>query len=126
MEMSMSDEMRTPEASNPQPQQPAQQQQFLTDASAITTIYTNVCQCSVTPEELVLDFGLNPKMQQLPNEPVKLTHRIVMNFFTAKRLLGLLANVIQQHENAFGALELDFNRRMRAGRPMMPPPAPSK
>ena len=99
----------------------------MTDASAITTIYTNSCRCSVTPEELVLDFGLNTQMQPTPNEPVKLTHRIVMNFFTAKRLLGLLANVVQQHEITFGALELDFQRRMRGGgRPVMPPPAPSK
>ena len=118
----MSDEIRTPEAN---PQQ-APQQQFMTDASAITTIYTNSCRCSVTPEELVLDFGLNTQMQPTPNEPVKLTHRIVMNFFTAKRLLGLLANVVQQHENTFGALELDFQRRMRGGRPVMPPPAASK
>jgi hypothetical protein len=122
----MSDEMRSPEVTNPQPQQPPQQQQFLMDASAITTIYTNACQCRVTPEELVLDFGLNTQLQPMPNEPVKLTHRIVMNFFTAKRLLGMLANVVQQHENTFGALELDFQRRMRGGRPMMPPPAPSK
>jgi hypothetical protein len=124
--MSMSDEMRTPEASAPQQAQQVPQQQFMTDASAITTIYTNSCRCSVTPEELVLDFGLNTQMQPTANEPVKLTHRIVMNFYTAKRLLGLLANVVQQHENAFGALELDFNRRMRGGRQVMPPPAPSK
>jgi hypothetical protein len=126
--MSMSDEMRTPEASAPQAQQAQQvpQQQFVADASAITTIYTNSCRCSVTPEELVLDFGLNTQMQPTANEPVKLTHRIVMNFYTAKRLLGLLANVVQQHENAFGALELDFNRRMRGGRQVMPPASPSK
>jgi hypothetical protein len=123
-EMSMSDEMRTPETGNPQQGQQVPQQQFVADASAITTIYTNSCRCSVTPEELVLDFGLNTQMTT--TEPVKLTHRIVMNFYTAKRLLGLLANVVQQHENAFGALELDFNRRMRGGRQVMPPAAPSK
>jgi hypothetical protein len=53
-------------------------------------------------------------------------HRIVMNFFTAKRLLGLLANVVQQHENNFGALELDFQKRMRGVRQVMPPAAASK
>lgn len=121
----MSDEMRTPEAANP-PGQPVAQPQFLSDTTAITTIYANTCQCSMLPEELVLDFGLNTKMQPPPNEPVKLTHRIVMNFYTAKRLLGLLANVVQQHENTFGALELDFQKRMRGGRPVMPPPVPSK
>ncbi len=87
--------------------------QFPTDYSSLSTIYTNFCRVSVTPEELVLDFGLNTQMTPTPNEPIKLTHRVVMNFFTAKRLLGALMNVINQYENTYGALELDFQRRMR-------------
>ena len=43
-----------------------------------------------------------------------------MNFYTAKRLLGLLSQIVQQQENSFGALELDFQKRMRGGRPMTP------
>jgi len=43
-----------------------------------------------------------------------------MNFYTAKRLLGALMNVVQAHEASFGALELDFQKRMRAGRPASP------
>ena len=113
----MADEMRTPEPTNPPPQQ---QQQFTADASAVTTIYTNACRCNFTPEEIILDFGLNTTMVPNPNEPVKLTHRIVMNFYTAKRLMGLLMNIIQHHENNFGVLELDFQKRMRGGRPVTP------
>ena len=71
--------------------------------------------------ELVLDFGLNTQMTPNPNETVKLTHRVVMNFFTAKRLLGALMNIVQQHENTFGALELDFQKRARGGRPALAP-----
>jgi hypothetical protein len=52
-------------------------------------------------------------MAPAANEPIKLSHRVVMNFFTAKRLLGALMNVINQYENTYGALELDFQRRMR-------------
>ena len=89
---------------------------FTTDASGVSTVYTNFCRVSVTPEELVLDFGLNTQMVPNQAETVKLSHRIVMNFFTAKRLLGALMNVVQQHEAAFGALELDFQKRMRGGR----------
>src|SRR4051794_1179440 len=102
----MSEELRTPEGSTP-----AQQQQFVTDASEISTVYTNFCRVNMTPEELVLDFGLNTSMIPNPNETIKLSHRVVMNFFTAKRLLMALMNVVQQHETAFGALELDFNKR---------------
>ena len=97
------------------PGAPAQQQpqQFPTDYSSLSTVYTNFCRVSVTPEELVLDFGLNTQMAPNPTEPIRLTHRVVMNFYTAKRLLMALSNVIQQHEGAYGVLELDFQRRAR-------------
>jgi hypothetical protein len=116
----MSDELRTPESSNPTPAAQQAPPQFTTDASEISTVYTNFCRVSVTPEELVLDFGLNTQMVPTATEAVKLSHRIVMNFFTAKRLLGALMNVVQQHEGSFGALELDFQKRMRGGRPLQP------
>lgn len=92
---------------------PAQQPQFPTDYSSLSTVYTNFCRVSVTPEELVLDFGLNTQMVPNPTEAIKLSHRVVMNFFTAKRLLLALNNVVNQHEGAYGVLELDFQRRAR-------------
>ncbi len=108
-----------PPAANPQ------EQQIPTDVSALSTVYTNFCRVNVTPEELVLDFGLNPQIIPTPGEPVKLTHRVVMNFFTAKRLLLALNNVVVQHENAYGALELDFQKRMRTQpRPPIGGPTP--
>jgi hypothetical protein len=117
----MPDEFRSPEASVANPVPPPPQQQFTTDASTISTVYTNFCRVSITPEELVLDFGLNTQLQPTGTETVKLSHRIVMNFYTAKRLLGFLAKVVQDHEQQFGALELDFQRRMRGGgRPVLP------
>jgi hypothetical protein len=93
--------------------QPAAMQQFPTDYSTLSTVYTNFCRVSVTPEELVLDFGLNTQITPSPTEPIKLSHRVVMNFFTAKRLLNALMGVVGQHENAYGVLELDFQRRAR-------------
>jgi len=110
----------------PPPAPPAaQEQQIPTDLSSLSTVYTNFCRVNVTPEELVLDFGLNPQIIPTPGEPVKLTHRVVMNFFTAKRLLLALNNVVVQHENAYGALELDFQKRMRTQpRPPMGGPTP--
>ena len=98
-----------------QPAQGGQQQQvqFPTDTAALSTVYTNFCRVNVTPEELVLDFGLNPTLTPSPAEPIKLTHRVVMNFYTAKRLLNALYGVVTQHENAYGVLELDFQKRLR-------------
>jgi hypothetical protein len=91
----------------------AQQPQFPTDYSQLSTIYTNFCRVSVTPEELVLDFGLNTQIQPNPTEPIKLSHRVVMNFYTAKRLMNALLGVVSQYENNYGVLELDFQRRAR-------------
>src|SRR5436309_15214770 len=93
-------------------QQPAQ---FAVDTSSLSTVYANFCRVSGTPEELVLDFGLNTQMAPNAGEPVKLTHRLVLNYFTAKRLLGALTMAVQQHENAYGVLETDIQKRVRQG-----------
>jgi Protein of unknown function (DUF3467) len=91
--------------------------QFTVDTTALSAAYANFCRVTGTPEELVLDFGLNTQMTPVPNEPVKLTHRLVMNYFTAKRLLGALHMAVQQHENAYGVLETDIQKRMRTAGP---------
>jgi hypothetical protein len=109
----MADEARTTPETGAQGAQAAPS--FPTDYSQLSTVYTNFCRVNVTPEELVLDFGLNTQMTPNPTEPVKLTHRVVMNFYTAKRLLNALAGVISQHERAYGVLELDFQRRAMIG-----------
>jgi hypothetical protein len=93
------------------------QPQFSTDASNISTVYTNFCHVSITPEELILDFGLNTQMAPNPTEPIKLSHRVVMNFYTAKRLMNALNFAVSRHESTFGLLELDFQRRARSGQP---------
>src|SRR5271154_7486258 len=106
-----------PDEPNPLIQDPAlaptQPPAFPTDYSQLSTIYTNFCRVSVTPEELVLDFGLNTQMTPNPTEIIKLTHRVVMNFYTAKRLMNALLGVVSQFENTYGVVELDFNRRAR-------------
>ena len=60
----------------PEAQPAAQQPQFPTDYSQLSTVYTNFCRVSVTPEELVLDFGLNTQMAPNPSETIKLSHRL--------------------------------------------------
>jgi len=109
------------------PEGPAQAQppgQFTVDTTHQSAVYANFCRVTGTPEELVLDFGLNTQMTPVPTEPVKLTHRLVMNYFTAKRLLGALHMAVQQHEGVYGVLETDIQKRVRAGaagRPGGPP-----
>src|SRR6201987_4134149 len=111
----MPDEIKpNPSASEP-PAGPQRQPEFTVDTSALSTNYANFCRVTGTPEELVLDFGLNTQMTPVPTEPVKLTHRLVMNYFTAKRLLGALHMAVQQHEGVYGVLETDIQKRVRAG-----------
>ena len=45
--------------------------QIPTDYSSLSTVYTNFCRVNVTPEELVLDFGLNPQVSPTKTEPVE-------------------------------------------------------
>ena len=98
-----------------QPQGQAQQPaQFAVDTTHLSTSYANFCRVTGTPEELVLDFGLNTNMTPVPADPVKLTHRLVINFYTAKRLLGALHMAVQQHENVYGVLEVDIQKRVRS------------
>jgi hypothetical protein len=108
----MADETRT--EGQPAAGQQQAAPQFPTDYSQLSTVYTNFCRVSVTPEELVLDFGLNTQMAPNPQEAIRLTHRVVMNFYTAKRLMNALIGVVSQFENTYGALELDFQRRIRS------------
>jgi len=82
------------------------------EAEAIST-YANFCRVTGTPEELIIDFGLNSQPMGTPNKPLKINQRIILNFFTAKRLLGALQVALQRHEGAFGVLEVDVNKRVK-------------
>ena len=89
--------------------------QFTLDTTGISPTYANYCRVTGTPEELILDFGLNTQMTERPAEPIKVTNRMVMNYYTAKRLVGAMHMAVQQHENAYGILETDIKKRTRSG-----------
>ena len=91
-------------------QQPVQVQ--VNDDHAQAT-YANFCRVTGSPEELIVDFGLNPQPIGVPKEPIKVNQRIILNFFTAKRLLAALQMSVARHEAVFGVLETDINKRVR-------------
>src|SRR5438874_3721068 len=97
-----------------QPQAQPQPTPFSVDMSGLSTAYANFARVTGTPEELILDFGLNTQMTPQAGEPVKLTHRLVMNYYTAKRLLGALHMAIHQHEQVYGVLEIDIQNRVKS------------
>ena len=93
-------------------QQQQRQQLQVSDAGAVAC-YANFCRVSGTPEELIIDFGLNKQPMGVPTEPLEVVQRIIVNFYTAKRLLAALQMSVQRHEAAFGVLETDVQRRVR-------------
>ena len=84
------------------------------DESHIVATYANFCRVTGTPEELIVDFGLNKQVGGTSPETIQLTQRIIVNFFTAKRLAAALVMAVQRHEAAFGVLETDVQRRVVA------------
>ncbi|MDC0936185.1 DUF3467 domain-containing protein [Pirellulales bacterium] len=98
---------------------PQEQVRVQVDDSAAACVYANFCRVTGTPEELIVDFGLNSQPFGVPTEPVKITQRIVTNYFTAKRMLHALHLSVQRHEQAFGVLETDVQKRV-VGKPAAP------
>lgn len=96
-------------------QQAQQRQQVKVDDTKAIASYANFCRVTGTPEELIIDFGLNPQPFGVPTEPVAISQRIVTNFYTAKRMLAALQLTLQRHEATFGMLETDVQKRVVGG-----------
>jgi hypothetical protein len=101
------------EAAANAPQQQAVQQVTVDDAN-VAAGYANFCRVSSSPEELILDLGLNPQPYATGPVTVTVSQRIILNHFTAKRLLSALSMALQRHEQAFGVLETDVRKRVKA------------
>jgi hypothetical protein len=97
------------------PAQAQQPRQLVVDASKATALYSNFCRVTGTPEELIIDFGLNSQPMGVPTAPIEVTQRIIVNYFTAKRMLAALQMSLARHEAAFGVLETDVQKRVRPG-----------
>jgi hypothetical protein len=79
----------------------------------LKTTYANVCRIAQTPNEMIVDFGLNPNFfGTILSEPLKLENRIILSHDGAKRLLLHLANAIQSYEAKYGVIELDVAKRI--------------
>jgi hypothetical protein len=109
---------KTPSDGDPANLTPADQQRAarveVNDKNAVC-LYANFCRVTGTPEELILDFGLNAQPFGVPTEPVEVKQRIVTNYYTAKRMLQALHMSVQRHEQAFGVLETDVQKRVIGG-----------
>lgn len=44
---------------------------------------------------------------------MRLNQRLVISYYTAKRLMNALQSTLQQYENTYGEIELDFQKRIK-------------
>jgi hypothetical protein len=102
-------------------QQTGQQQiQLRIDESSMQTTYANAFRTNGTAEEVILDFGLNmigpsPQVQGQPQILFRVNQRVIMNYYSVKRLAITLSQLIRRHEEQFGELEMDVSKRRAGG-----------
>lgn len=94
-----------------------QQVRLKIDERNMRTSYANACRTNGTAEEVMLDFGLNlagpPVQDKQPEIVFQVNERVVLNYYSAKRLAIALGQLIRRHEDQFGELELDVSKRRR-------------
>jgi hypothetical protein len=99
-------------------EQAGQQVQLRIDEAGMETTYANAFRTNGTAEEVILDFGLNligpaAQPQAQPQILFKVNQRVVMNYYSVKRLAITLSQLIRRHEEQFGELEMDVTKRRK-------------
>jgi len=99
-------------------QQAGRQVQLRLDERQMQTTYANAFRSNGTAEEVMLDFGLNtpaPVQRDKPEILFQVTNRIIVNYYSAKRLAMTLTQIVRRHEEQFGELEMDVTKRRSGG-----------
>lgn len=102
------------EPAKPAPQDPAQgqvQAEIVLIEKDAHVAYSNFARVTSTAEEVIIDFCLNPNPFHTGRQEINVSQRLIMNFYTAKRLFSALGMTLQRHEQTFGPIELDIRRR---------------
>ena len=107
-----------------------QQIRLRMDERNMTTSYANAFRTNGTAEEVMLDFGLNllnpasaqsaQQEKQQPEIIFQVNERVIMNYYSAKRLAITLSQLIRRHEDQFGELEMDMSKRQKPQTPQTP------
>ena len=104
-----------PEAA-PQDQDQQQTIRVRMDQRDVKTSYANAFNTHGLINEVILDFGLNVPVPPQPDQPpeimLQITDRIILNYYSVKRLVLTLGQLVRRHEERFGELELDDSKRV--------------
>ena len=95
-----------------------QQVRLRVDERNMGSCYANAFRTQGSAEEVILDFGMNlvaptPQGQNQPEILFQISERVIMNYYSAKRLAITLSQLIRRHEEQFGELELDAAKRRK-------------
>ena len=95
----------------------SQQARLQVDERNMTTSYANAFRTNMTAEEVIVDFGLNmvaavqDQSAEAGASPAGIlfqaNNRVVLNYYSAKRLALTLGQIVQRHEQQFGDLKLN-------------------
>ena len=102
-------------AAQGQPGQPQQQQiQVPINDAEMANIYCNWFRVSGNWDEVLVDVGFHSQVMKGPSDPeaVHLSHRLIMNFINARNSRRWRV-VVARHEQLFGVVEVDPQRRLR-------------
>ena len=82
------------------------------DQRNMETCYANSFRPIASTEELLLDFGINqagPSQAEATAAEIvfDVDSRVIMNYYTAKRLAMSLGQIVKQYESQFGELKLN-------------------
>ena len=88
------------------------------DEKNLKTSYANGFRTASTSEEIILDFGLNyanPSPQEKGDLRVVFlaNDRIIMNYYSAKRLAINLSQIVRKYEQQYGEIELNAAKRRK-------------
>ena len=82
---------------------------------ALRPNYANFVRITGTPEELVIEMGLNPMPVGVPTEPIPVSVIVIMDFQTGNTLLRQVGSVLDQYETEHGPIETDVQERVVGG-----------
>lgn len=87
----------------------------------LNTCYANAFRTNATAEEVMLDFGLNVAVPVPPDQAEQqaqinfnVMQRVILNYYSAKRLAIALSQAVRRHEQQFGEIELDVTKRRQS------------
>ncbi len=89
------------------------------DHTGMGTTYANAFKTNATSEEVIVDLGLNMVVPnpQGQNADVagdilfQVNNRLILNYYTAKRLALSLGQIVRGYEEKFGELKLNVSDR---------------